>query len=67
MLFYRFNAPTNEWKERGTGEIKILVHKETKAARLVMRRDYVLNLCANHMIPAGTNLIPAMNSNKAWV
>jgi Ran-binding protein 1 len=43
---WRFD--TNEWKERGTGEMKLLKHKETKKIRLLMRRDKTLKICANH-------------------
>lgn len=37
-----------EWKERGTGDMKILKHKETGKVRLLMRRDKTLKICANH-------------------
>ena len=45
---FRFESSTNEWKERGTGDVKLLAHKETKKVRLVMRRDKTLKVCANH-------------------
>jgi hypothetical protein len=50
---YRFHAESKEWKEKGTGEIKILrhLHKE-HSYRVLMRRDQVLKLCANHRISA---------------
>ena len=38
---------SNEWKERGVGVAKILVHKETKKIRVLMRRNKTLKLCAN--------------------
>ena len=37
-----------EWKERGTGEIKLLKHKENGKIRVLMRRDKTLKICANH-------------------
>ena len=37
-----------EWKERGTGDVKILRHKSKPRARLLMRRDKTLKVCANH-------------------
>ena len=37
-----------QWKERGTGEVKLLKHKENGFVRLLMRRDKILSICANH-------------------
>jgi Ran-binding protein 1 len=45
---YRFEDSDKEWKERGTGECKILQSKETKKIRILMRRDKILKICANH-------------------
>ena len=39
----------NQWKERGTGDVRLLQNKESKKVRLVMRRDKTLKVCANHM------------------
>jgi hypothetical protein len=48
---YRYMSDTNEWKEKGTGEIKLLSHKQNAGVfRLLMRRDQVLKLCVNHRI-----------------
>lgn len=45
---FRFDKTANEWKERGTGELKMLQHKRTSKIRVVMRRDKTLKICANH-------------------
>ena len=45
---FRFDKESKEWKERGTGDVRLLKHKETKKVRLVMRRDKTLKVCANH-------------------
>ena len=45
---FRFAADSSEWKERGTGDVRLLQHKETKKIRLVMRRDKTHKVCANH-------------------
>ncbi|EYU20329.1 hypothetical protein MIMGU_mgv1a0129773mg, partial [Erythranthe guttata] len=39
----------NQWKERGVGTVKLLIHKETGKARLVMRQYKTLKICANHL------------------
>jgi Ran-binding protein 1 len=46
---FRFSTETNEWKERGTGDVRLLQHKESKKVRLVMRRDKTYKVCANHL------------------
>lgn len=45
---FRFDRDTREWKERGTGDVRLLKHKENGKTRLVMRRDKTLKVCANH-------------------
>ena len=45
---FRFDKESKEWKERGTGDVRILKQKETKKVRLVMRRDKTLKVCAIH-------------------
>jgi hypothetical protein len=46
-------VPGSEAKERGTGDMKLLKHKETGKIRCVMRREQVLKVCANFAIPDG--------------
>lgn len=46
---FRFVADSSEWKERGTGDVRLLQAKDTKKVRLVMRRDKTLKVCANHL------------------
>ena len=46
---FRFASESNEWKERGTGDVRLLQNKESRKVRLVMRRDKTLKVCANHM------------------
>lgn len=45
---FRFDRDSKEWKERGTGDVRLLKHKENGKTRLVMRRDKTLKVCANH-------------------
>lgn len=64
---FRFHADTKEWKERGTGDVKFLQHKETKKVRLVMRRDKTLKICANHFVSPEYELKPNIGSDRSWV
>jgi len=43
-------------KERETGQIKILQHKITNLCRILMRREHVLKICANHQITSQMEL-----------
>jgi Ran-binding protein 1 len=45
---FRFDSSSSEWKERGTGDVRLLQNNDTKKVRLVMRRDKTLKVCANH-------------------
>ncbi|KAG8452024.1 hypothetical protein GDO86_003996 [Hymenochirus boettgeri] len=64
---YRFDKSANQWKERGIGDLKILQSFDTKSARVVMRRDQVLKLCANHRITPDINIQPMKGAERAWV
>ncbi|KAM0756513.1 hypothetical protein T439DRAFT_31706 [Meredithblackwellia eburnea MCA 4105] len=63
---FRFTADS-EWKERGTGDVRLLQHKATKKVRLVMRRDKTLKVCANHYITPEMALSPNVGSDRSWV
>ena len=45
---FKFDRESREWKERGTGDVRLLKHRENLKTRLVMRRDQTLKVCANH-------------------
>ncbi|XP_069492976.1 E3 SUMO-protein ligase RanBP2-like [Ambystoma mexicanum] len=64
---YRFDKDANQWKERGIGDIKILQNYDTKSVRIIMRRDQVLKICANHRISSEMSLKPMLGTEKAWV
>jgi Ran-binding protein 1 len=52
---FRFDSASTEWKERGTGDVRLLRHKHTNKIRLVMRRDKTLKVCANHL--SGSSIV----------
>ncbi|XP_030614512.1 E3 SUMO-protein ligase RanBP2 [Archocentrus centrarchus] len=64
---YRFDTETKEWKERGIGNVKILKHSTKGKVRLLMRREQVLKICANHYITPDMLLKPNAGSDKSWV
>ena len=45
---YRFRE--GEWKERGTGDMKLLRHKTDKRIRFILRQDKTLKIVANFII-----------------
>ncbi|VDH96873.1 E3 SUMO-protein ligase RanBP2 [Mytilus galloprovincialis] len=61
-----FRFDDGQWKERGTGELTLLRHKHTKRVRLLMRREQVLKVCANHFLTQEMNLSPIQSSKKSW-
>ncbi|KAL4785571.1 RanBP1 domain-containing protein [Aspergillus varians] len=64
---FRFDRDSKEWKERGTGDVRLLRHKENGKTRLVMRRDKTLKVCANHYIVPEMKLSPNVGSDRSWV
>ncbi|KAJ0425497.1 RanBP1 domain-containing protein [Aspergillus carlsbadensis] len=64
---FRFDRDSKEWKERGTGDVRLLRHKENGKTRLVMRRDKTLKVCANHYIVPDMKLSPNVGSDRSWV
>jgi len=64
---FKFVREGNEWKERGTGDVRLLKHKENGKVRLVMRRDKTLKVCANHYVVPDMKLSPNVGSDRSWV
>ncbi|KAF7996400.1 hypothetical protein HCN44_002032 [Aphidius gifuensis] len=66
---YRYDSSSDpaEWKERGTGDVKLLRHKTKHTVRVVMRRDKTLKICANHFVTPWMELKPNCGSDRAWV
>jgi len=64
---FRFDKDLKQWKERGTGDVKFLQHKTTKKVRILMRREKILKICANHYIQPSLKLSEHVGSDRAWV
>ena len=61
---FHFDPDVKQWKERGTGEIKILKHKTRKAFRIISRQDGTLKLTCNHLINKDMKLEPVYRLRK---
>jgi len=78
---FKFDRESREWKERGTGDVRLLKHKVNGKTRLVMRRDKTLKVCANHystclaisvtrltpQVVPDMKLSPNVGSDRSWV
>ncbi|XP_063551799.1 ranBP2-like and GRIP domain-containing protein 3 isoform X4 [Gorilla gorilla gorilla] len=67
VKLFRFDAEISQWKERGLGNLKILKNEVNDKPRMLMRRDQVLKVCANHWITTTMNLKPLSGSDRAWI
>uniref|UniRef100_UPI0035901DE4 ran-specific GTPase-activating protein isoform X2 n=1 Tax=Myxine glutinosa TaxID=7769 RepID=UPI0035901DE4 len=67
LFRYAGDMDPPEWKERGTGDMKLLRHRNQNTIRLLMRRDKTLKICANHYIFPGMVLRSNVGSDRAWV
>jgi len=64
---FKYVSESREWKERGTGDVRLLKHRENGKTRLVMRRDKTLKVCANHYVVPEMKLSPNVGSDRSWV
>lgn len=64
---FRWDREISQWKERGVGDIKILFHPTKHSYRILMRREQVLRVCANHTITQSMELKPMNTSANALI
>ena len=64
---YAIECNPPEWKERGTGDVRIMKKDEGQSARILMRREKTLKVCANHHITPWMDMRPNCGNKKAWV
>ena len=64
---WRFDHEEKAWKERGTGDVKLLQHKDSQKIRVLMRRERTLKVCANHYVLPCMELKPNAGSDRSWV
>ncbi|CAL9769756.1 unnamed protein product [Musa acuminata subsp. burmannicoides] len=64
---YRFDKDGNQWKERGSGSVKLLKHTETGKVRLVMRQAKTLKICANHLVVPSIKIQEHAGNDKSCV
>uniref|UniRef100_H2Z0B4 RanBD1 domain-containing protein n=1 Tax=Ciona savignyi TaxID=51511 RepID=H2Z0B4_CIOSA len=63
---YRWDKDAKQWKERGLGDICIKHNPSSGKFRILMRREQVLKVCANHYITAKMKLEPKFDSDRTW-
>jgi len=56
--FHSYDVETKEWKERGVGKLKILKHPVKGTYRVLLRREQVHKIAANHFISKDIELKP---------
>ncbi|XP_031625678.1 E3 SUMO-protein ligase RanBP2-like [Contarinia nasturtii] len=65
----RYVKELKEWKERGIGNMKVMVSKDDpNKVRLLMRREQVLKLCCNQLLAKNTkfNKMPNTETALTW-
>jgi Ran-binding protein 1 len=65
-ILYGFDSQGKDWKERGTGFMKILKNRQTARCRVLMRRAQTFRVCANHFILPGMTLKPSGDRALIW-
>ncbi|GAM21882.1 hypothetical protein SAMD00019534_050570 [Acytostelium subglobosum LB1] len=66
-LFRFVTDPQPQWNERGTGQVKLLKHKENGKIRIIMRREKVFKVCLNHYVSPILKLEVNAGNDKSWV
>lgn len=64
---FRFDMNAKEWKEKGLGDIKFLKHKKTGVVRILMRREQVLKICANHRVSSSMTIKEVSPKQYSWM
>lgn len=65
----RYVKETKEWKERGIGNMKVMVkNDDPNKVRLLMRREQVLKICCNQFLAKDTkfNKMPNTETALTW-
>lgn len=64
---YRFVDDSKEWRDRGIGTIKILKSNTSGKVRILMRREQIHKICANHFITADMALSAMPDNGRAFM
>ncbi len=57
-----YRVADGEWKQRGTGDIKILKHRTAGTFRVVMRQEKTLKVVANHRLDPAVALVRVLHT-----
>lgn len=64
---FRFSQDSSEWKERGTGDVRLLQHTTNGKIRLLMRREKTLKICMNQFVNPLIELKENVGSDRSWM
>ena len=64
---YRYDKDVSAWKERGIGTLKILYNSQKGRSRILMRREVVHKICANHFITDDMKLTEKKGTTNTWI
>ena len=64
---YRFAKESKEWKERGTGDIKLLKNKDSKLVRIILRQEKTNKLVMNHFVNPLVELKLNPGNDASWM
>eukprot|EP00744_Colponema_vietnamica_P000907 GILI01001564.1.p1 GENE.GILI01001564.1~~GILI01001564.1.p1 ORF type:complete len:226 (+),score=78.18 GILI01001564.1:62-679(+) len=66
---YRWCKDEKMWKERGTGDVKLLKSKENKRVRVLLREEKTLKIRLNHYVSSRDpycKLVENAGNDKSW-
>lgn len=67
VLLYRLDSESKEWKERGSGVMKVLKNIKTGQCRCLMRRNQTFRVCCNHFILPHMELKESKGTDRAFM
>ncbi|XP_063901164.1 uncharacterized protein LOC135120757 [Zophobas morio] len=64
---WRYDMKSSDWKERGTGEIKLIKSNKNGLTRALMLRDKTFTVCCNYYLTPEMKLEVHCSHPKTWI